>query len=179
MPMTIRIGNAIYISPNKTIPINNIGISTTVISVLAIPHAALIPKKNSFPKTHSKYIKNMNVNIEFLLPIRENQFLQSENNLFHILTLLLSFSCLKYDLFFAPIFLLNSGFFSIFAMIRINCILFLVSISIILSHIFFQFLFLPYLHEFSIMKKGLQIHAESIEIPTRISQISRYKGELL
>ena len=52
-----------YISPNKTIPINTIGINTTVKSILAIPHVALIPKKNSFPKTHSKHIRNSIVNI--------------------------------------------------------------------------------------------------------------------
>ena len=55
-----------YISPNKTIPINTIGISTTVKSILAIPHVALIPKKNSFPKTHSKHIRNSIVNIQSL-----------------------------------------------------------------------------------------------------------------
>ena len=60
--ITIKIGNAMYISPNKTIPINTIGSSTTVKSILAIPHTALIPKKNSFPKTHSKHILNTIVN---------------------------------------------------------------------------------------------------------------------
>ena len=59
---------------------------------------------------------------------------QINNNIFHILTLRFSSPCLRYDLFFTPIFLLNSGFFSIFAIIRINCILFFVSISIFLSH---------------------------------------------
>lgn len=57
------IGNAIYISPAITIPTNITGIRITVNRIFKIPHVALIPNKNSFPKIQSRHIKNNMVNI--------------------------------------------------------------------------------------------------------------------
>ena len=56
-------GNASFTSPTISIPIKITGKNTTIKTNLEIPHAALIPKKNNFPKIPNKKIKNNIVNI--------------------------------------------------------------------------------------------------------------------
>ena len=78
----INNGNASFTSPTTNIPSKITGKNTTIKTNLEIPHAALIPKKNNFPKIPNKKIKNNIVNIScsffllvqlyalgFLLPI--------------------------------------------------------------------------------------------------------------
>lgn len=81
-PKMINNGNASFTSPTSNIPIKMTGKNTNVKTNFEIPHAALIPKKNNFPKIPNKKIKNNIVNIScsffllvklyafgFLLPI--------------------------------------------------------------------------------------------------------------
>lgn len=56
-------GNASFTSPTTNIPSKITGKNTTIKTILEIPHAALIPKKNNFPKIPNKKIKNNIVNI--------------------------------------------------------------------------------------------------------------------
>ena len=51
-------GNASFTSPTTNIPSKITGKNTTIKTILEIPHAALIPKKNNFPKIPNKKIKN-------------------------------------------------------------------------------------------------------------------------
>lgn len=109
IPAIINIGNAMYINPPTTIPISIKGNNTIVTKNFEIPHAALIPKNNNLPNTHIIQIANNSDNI-FLPPYF--RFLTGFNT----------------DSFCISSFALNSGFFSIFSIILINCILFAVSI---------------------------------------------------
>lgn len=59
----INNGNASFTSPTTNVPINITGKNTTIKTNFEIPHAALIPKKNNFPKIPNKKIKNNIVNI--------------------------------------------------------------------------------------------------------------------
>lgn len=56
-------GNARCISPATSIPNKISGKNTNIKINFEIPHAALIPKKNNFPKIPNKKIKNNMVNI--------------------------------------------------------------------------------------------------------------------
>ena len=68
IPITINIGNAMYINPPTTIPINTKGNNTTVTKNFDIPQAALIPNNNILPNTHIMQIVNISDNI-FLPPL--------------------------------------------------------------------------------------------------------------
>ena len=110
----INNGNAMYISPPTTIPINITGKKITVQSSFMIPQDALNPNIKNFPTNQIIQIVNNNDNI-FLLLLKL------------ILICVFYFFCPfsdKYsDVFFILILLLNAGFFSIFPIIRINRIL--------------------------------------------------------
>ena len=71
MPTTIKIGKARDINPPTTIMIRLIGSSTRVRMNYEIPQAALMPKKNNFPKINNIHMANNNVNISlsFLLSV--------------------------------------------------------------------------------------------------------------
>lgn len=64
----ITIGNASDTNPLMTMTINVIGSSTIVNKNFEMPHAARIPKKNNFPKTHSMPIRNKSSNISTTYP---------------------------------------------------------------------------------------------------------------
>lgn len=98
-----------YINPPTTIPISIKGNNTIVNKNFDIPHVALIPKNNISPNIHIMQIANNSDNI-FLPPYFR------------------SFAGFNTDLFCTPSFALNAGFFSIFSINLINCILFAVSI---------------------------------------------------
>ena len=63
----INNGNASFINPTTSIPIKITGKNTNIMINFEIPHAALIPKKNNFPKIPNKKIKNNIVNIVYSL----------------------------------------------------------------------------------------------------------------
>ena len=76
MPTTINIGKAMDNNPPTTIKIRLSGSSTRVRRNFETPQAALMPKKNNFPNTHSIHMANNNVNISlsFLLSVSAQPF---------------------------------------------------------------------------------------------------------
>ena len=114
MPPMINNGNAMYISPPTTMPINITGKKITVQSSFIIPQDAFNPNIKNFPTNQIIQIVNNNDNI-FLLLLKLILIC-----VFHFFC---SFSAKYSDVFFILILLLNAEFLSIFSIIRINRIL--------------------------------------------------------